>query len=479
MISAAVYIPALAGLLAAFTTPAKARKLLIGGAVLHAAACAALWLSRPAPGQWLMADAPALLFLSVSSLLFLLCAFYAKGYLQTLTERGHGHILSGVLTREPEPVFIAFMLLFLSSMSFVCLSRHLGTMWIALEATTVATAPLICFHRSPRSLEAAWKYLMLCSVGIAVALLGNFFVSASLPSPELRLWHDNLLRNAAALNPLWLKIAFVAAFIGYGTKMGLAPMHTWLPDAHSEAPSVISALLSGALLNCAFLALARISSVCMAAGLGAFVGAMFITFGAASVVVAAALMLRQHDYKRLLAYSSVENMGIIALAYGAGAPYAALLHAVNHSVTKALLFLSSGNILRVYKTKKMHEVANLGQTLPATAMLWGAGFLAILGMPPFGAFISKLLTIKALVGSGHYAVAGLFLFMLAAVFAVTAHAVLGMYRKGAQLPPAEEKPIFLLPPFLLGLAALALGLYLPHGFDAALKSAASALGGLP
>ncbi|HOX23250.1 MAG TPA: proton-conducting transporter membrane subunit, partial [Elusimicrobiales bacterium] len=459
MTSAAVWLPALAGVLAAFSGPRRARQLLLGCAMLHSILCLALWAQPGKPGPWLMADAAGLLFLSIASLLFLLGAVYAGGYLRTLPERGRSHIFAGLLTREPDPVFIAFMLLFLSSMSFVCLSRHIGIMWVALEATTVATAPLICFHRKPSSLEAAWKYLLLCSVGIALALLGNFFISAALPPGGVELWHDQLRIQAAALNPLWLKIAFIMAFVGYGTKMGLAPMHTWLPDAHSESPAVISALLSGALLNCAFLALARVSAVCASAGLGSFVGAVFMAFGLVSVVVAAALMLRQKDFKRLLAYSSVENMGITALAYGAGVPYVALLHALNHSLVKAPLFMLSGNILRFFKTKKMHEVSGLAGVLPVTGLLWAAGFLAILGMPPFGIFVSKLLTIKALVSGGRYAYAALFLFMLAVVFSVTGYSVLAMFRRKTEQPePQGEGAEFVLPPLLLLICSLALGL---------------------
>ena len=478
MISAVIWMPALAGLLAAFSGARRAREILLGASVLHTGLCFLLWLHPGKAGNWLSADAAGLIFLSIASLLFLVCSFYARAYLETIADRGKGHIMSGLLTREPDPVFIAFLLLFLSSMSFVCLSRHIGIMWVALEATTVATAPLICFNRTPRSLEAAWKYLLLCSVGIAVALLGNFFISAALPQGGLPLWHDTLRQNATLLNPLWLKIAFVMAFAGYGTKMGLAPMHTWLPDAHSEAPAVISALLSGALLNCAFLALARVSAVCTAAGLGGFVSAVFLAFGLASVVVAAALMLRQKDYKRLLAYSSVENMGIIAAAYGAGAPAAALLHAINHSLAKAPLFMLSGNILRAYKTKNMNEVTSLAAVLPATALLWVGGFLAILGMPPFGTFISKLLTIKALVSGGHFIYAGAFLFMIAAVFTVTAYSIMLMFRRGVgEAVPQRERLVFLLPPLLLGACSLALGIFLPEWLMSALNSAAAQLGG--
>ena len=478
MINILIFLPLVSGIVALFSGTSNARALLKTTAVLHLALTLLICAFRPAGGYWLSLDAAGLLFLLIASMLFCAVAFYACAYLELSANKREAHILAPVFGTEPQPVFIAFLLFFLASMGVVCAARHLGLLWVALEATTLATVPLICFHRTPQSLEAAWKYLMLCSVGIALALLGTFFLAEAAGKEQLPLLFDTLRANAGRLDPLWLKTAFAIAFIGYGTKMGLSPMHTWLPDAHSEAPAAVSALLSGALLNCAFLALLRINSICAAAGLGAFCAHIFLAFGLLSVVVAAALMLRQRDYKRLLAYSSVENMGIIAIGAGAGAPYAALLHAVNHSFTKASLFMLSGNILRKFKSKKIPDIKGLAAVLPKTAFLWTAGMIALLGLPPFGIFFSKLLVLKALLGSGHGVAAAVLLFMLAVVFAGVAYPVMEMLRPPQEeTAPSPERYSFILPPLLLGLCVLFLGLCIPAAVDNLIKSAVAALGG--
>ncbi len=216
---------------------------------------------------------------------------------------------------------------------------------VGVETTTLASAPLIYFHRHQRSLEATWKYLMICSVGIALALMGNILLSISMVGSDTRggtMLLADLLAAAPGMQPFWLKAAFIFLLVGYGTKMGLAPMHNWLPDAHSESPSLVSALLSGALLNCAFLGILRAHQICTAAGIADFSSDLLVFFGLLSMVMAAIFIVGQGDYKRLLAYSSVEHMGILALGVGigGGAAFGAMFHAVNHSLTKAGLFLT-------------------------------------------------------------------------------------------------------------------------------------------
>jgi hydrogenase-4 component F len=478
MISLLVIVPFACGLAALFSSTAVARLILRGTAIAHLALVAALCVLRPAPGAWLELDAAGLLFLAVTSILFCSAAFYVCAYLDISANRREAHILAPVFGTEPQPVFIAFLLFFLASMTLACSARHLGLLWVALEATTLATVPLICFHRTPGSLEAAWKYLMLCSVGIALALLGTFFLAEAAGKVGLPMLFDTLRDGAQKLDPLWLKAAFAAAFVGYGTKMGLAPMHTWLPDAHSESPAAVSALLSGALLNCAFLALLRVHAVCCAAGLAVFCAHAFLVFGFISVGVAAALMLRRRDYKRLLAYSSVENMGLAALGVGAGAPYAALLQALNHSFTKAALFMLSGNMLRRYKSRNFSDIKGLPSVLPKTAFLWAAGITALVGLPPFGIFFSKLLLLKALLASGHFYVCALVLFALAVVFAAVSSPVMEMLRPAQEeTGPAVERRSFILPPLILLCFVLLLGVCIPNALDALLKSAALAVGG--
>ena len=334
-----------------------------------------------------------------------------------------------MFTDAPEARFVGCLLLFLATMTLVAESRHLGLLWVGVEATTLASAPLIYFHRHHRSLEATWKYLLICSVGIALALQGNFFLAvAARGAPEVHLTIEHLLSGSRQLDPLWLKAAFLMFLVGYGTKMGLAPMHTWLPDAHSEAPSVISALLSGALLNCAFLGILRIHAIMGAAGLGGFSSQLLIGLGMLSMAVAAVFIIEQADFKRMLAYSSVEHMGILSLGAGLGgvAGMGSLLHMVNHSFTKAMLFLLAGNILAAYRTKSTRQVRGLLQTLPLTGPLWVAGFLAIAGSPPFGLFVSELIILKGALQGGHVWVAAAYLTALGVIFVGMARSVLQM-----------------------------------------------------
>jgi len=348
-------------------------------------------------------------------------------------------------------------------------------------------------------------------VGIAVALLGTYFVAAAVPrggGGVSSLTFERLLARAGQLDPRWLKAGFLLLVVGYGTKMGLAPLHAWLPDAHSEAPSVVSALLSGALLNCAFLAILRVVSVLSAAELGEFSRQTLLVFGLASMAVAAGLIIGQGDYKRMLAYSSVEHMGILAVGIGLGGTgdWGALFHAVNHSLVKAALFLLAGNLLAVYGTKKIPEVSGALRRVPVTGVLWIAGFFAILGAPPFGAFSSELAILRAAIGSGSWLVVVLYSVLLAAVFAgmigvlvrmaqgtpgsvqatVPAESVAAPAKRVAAAAeriavPAERAPgaeplLALLSPIGLLAASLALGLFVPDFLGRTLQQAMRLIG---
>jgi hydrogenase-4 component F len=363
------------------------------------------------------------------------------------------------------------------------MSRHFGLLWVAIEATTLASAPLIYFHRHQRSLEATWKYLLLCSVGIAVALLGTFFLAVAAKTTSgqpLPITFGALLSPDAHLNLPWLKAAFLLLLVGYGTKMGLAPMHTWLPDAHSEAPSLVSALLSGALLNCAFLGILRIQQVCVANGLATFGADALIAFGLMSMGVAAIFIVGQTDFKRMLAYSSVEHMGILILGVGLGGAglFGSLLQAVNHSLTKCLLFLVAGNILGVYASKSTSEVRGVLQTLPISGALWLMGFLALAGSPPFGIFISEMIILKAALDAGHPLVAALYLLLLAIIFISMASLVLRMVQGQSPRPAGlKEKWLSVAPSVILACLVLALGLYLPPFLNSTLHRAAALFGG--
>jgi hydrogenase-4 component F len=236
-------------------------------------------------GGWLALDAAGLLFLSITSGLFLMVSFMSWA-ISARRQTGTTDPEEGFLfDNAPEAVFIGCLLLFLAAMTLVTVSQHFGLLWVAIEATTLASAPLIYFHRHHRSLEATWKYLLICSVGIALALLANFFLAWRRRRPNGRKLSHGVVRArdaGAGLQVPWLKAACLLFFVGYGTKMGLAPLHTWLPDAHSEAPSAVSALLSGAVLNCAFLGLIRVQQVCVAAGLGGFGRDVWMALGLVS-----------------------------------------------------------------------------------------------------------------------------------------------------------------------------------------------------
>ncbi|MGO8766792.1 MAG: proton-conducting transporter membrane subunit [Limisphaerales bacterium] len=489
MIIALVLIPLLAGLLAfALPTPAARRAVLVTTALVHATLTVICWNVSPAPSLngWLALDAAGLLFLSITSGLFLIAAIYATGYLSQEANRHFTDPEEGLLfDNAPEAVFIGCLLLFLAAMTLVTVSQNFGLLWVAIEGTTLASAPLIYFHRHHRSLEATWKYLLICSVGIALALLANFFLGVAAANPggeNFPIVLSSLLAHAPELQAPWLKAACILFFVGYGTKMGLAPLHTWLPDAHSEAPSVVSALLSGAVLNCAFLGLLRVQQVCVAAGLASYTRDIWIALGITSLVVSAIFIIGQTDYKRLLAYSSVENMGILALGVGLGGAgaFGAMLHAVNHSLVKAMLFLLAGNIVARYQTKNISQVRGLLTVAPVTGVLWVGGFLAITGTPPFGPFLSKFTILKASLDGGHVWLTLVFLAMLGVIFVGMATAFLGMAQgEPEKLPaaPAPGRKWQILPPIILGLGVLWLGVNVPGTLSGLLWKIAHTLGG--
>jgi hydrogenase-4 component F len=504
MIILLIVLPACAAVAAFFLRSHGMRRvLLVTVAGLHAALVCWLWVQPaqfPPAGSWLAVDELGRVFLGITSALFLCVSLSTVGFLSRESGATRADSDEGFLfDNTPEALFTACLLGFLAAMTLVTASQHFGLLWVAIEATTLVSAPLIHYHRHHRSLEAAWKYLLICSVGIAVALLGTYFLAAAVRSgsPDATpLTFAGLVAHARQLDPRWLKAAFLLLLVGYGTKMGLAPMHTWLPDAHSEAPSVVSALLSGALLNCAFLAILRILSVCTAAGLGQFGRETLLVFGLVSMAVAAGLIIAQPDYKRMLAYSSVEHMGILAVGIGLGGvgDWAALLHAVNHSFTKAALFLVAGNILAVYGTKKSSDVGSLLRALPLTGVLWVAGLFAIVGAPPFGAFNSELTILRAAVDARSWAVVVLYSLLLAAVF-VGMISVLVRTAQGAgtaakivraakgpagasahAVGPIREPLLMVAAPAGLLLVTLALGFFIPGFLDTALRQAASLLG---
>lgn len=471
-------LPAAAGVITFFVRRVRFQlTALLASAVLHAGLTASLWLSAGdlSSGSFLGVDAPGLLFLSLTSIVFFAVSFYSIQYLS----RGTHDAPSGLYR------FVPNLLWFLSAMTLVTVSRNMALMWAAIEATTLASAPLIYFYRRRSALEAAWKYLLICSVGIAVALLGTFFLgvaASASPADSPGLSLTALINAGPRLPRLWVDVAFLLALVGYGTKMGLAPLHTWLPDAHSQAPSPVSALLSGALLNCAFLGILRFYQVCVAAGEGTFARSMLLVMGFVSIGVAAAFLVGQKDYKRLLAYSSVENMGIIAIGIGLGgsAIYGAMLHAVNHSLCKAGLFMLAGNVLHAFGTTSAQNVRGLARHSPMTGTMLVVAFLAIGGTPPFGPFVSEFTIFSATIRGGQLWLGALFLALLAVASLGMAGVILPMAQgtpANAVSPPRKEATLSIAPPFVLIVVILILGMYVPAALDDLLSRTAMLLGG--
>lgn len=448
---------------------------LVSVAVLHLALTAEAWIDPPAPvlDGWLALDALGLVVLTAVSLLFAIVAGYAVGYLRRENPRGGR-------------AFVSCLLAFLASASLVCVSHHLALLWVGMEATTLALAPLIFHRHDRRSLEAVWKYLVLSSVGIALALLGTFFLATAQvsagPGGEGRpLVLEDLMAGAARLHPAWLKAAFVFLLAGYGTKLGLAPLHTWKPDTYGEAPALVGALMAGGLTSAAFLGLARVTQVAVAAGQGPFVEPPLIAFGLASLAVAAAFMIGQTDVKRLLAYSSVEHAGLLVLGLGLGGvgAYGSVLHLVNNALVKGLLFLAVGNVVLATGTAAASSIGGLLKTLPASGLLLLLGLFAVTGSPPFGLFLSEFTILRAAFNGGHLWVAAVMLILLAVIFIGMAGMILEMVygHAPARDGPRRESGWMVAGPVVLACGVLALGVVIPRPLGALLSLAASALGG--
>ncbi len=488
MIWALIFLPVVSGGLAfLIKNDSLRRSLLLAASFIHLALIGIVFLRFDGLSQesWLGIDALSLLFLGITDILFLAASIYAVGYLRHKSESSDPKSISRVDSGlSAETVLTGCMLLFLGSMTLVMVSRHLGLLWVGIEATTLSSAPLIYFNRNQGSLEATWRYLLICSVGIALALLGNFFLAVATSvaaNEQMRLSLDQLTRHARYLDPTWLKAGFLLLLVGYGTKMGLVPMHTWLPDAHSEAPAMVSALLSGALLNCAFVGILRVLTILTAAGLGDFGRQQMLLFGMISMAVAALFLILQTDFKRMLAYSSIEHMGVLALGIGLGsaAGFGALFHALNHSLAKAALFLIAGNILIIYKTKKSENIVGISASHPLTAVLWAGGTLAILGSPPFGLFSSELMILKGIISNSQWWIAAGYLISLAVALSAISYKVFRMIFGAPTEPSLKkfDKPWMIIAPSILILCVLIIGIYLPQPLADLLTSASAAIVG--
>ncbi len=431
---------------------------------------------------WLVADALSALVALVTAFVGFTAALYSIGYLREdmkYQDAEHGAGLARV-----RRYYVLFNL-FVFTMLVVPLSNSLGILWIAIEGTTLASLFLVSFYGTRESLEAAWKYVIIGSVGLALALFGTvLFYRAAVQAfgENYALTWTAAAPVAARLDPSVLQLAFLFIVVGYGTKAGLAPMHTWLPDAHSEAPSPVSALLSGVLLNCAMYGILRFYSLSAPALGAAYVSHLLLGFGLVSLVIAALFIWRQQDYKRMLAYSSVEHMGLIAAGVAFGGAlglYAALLQLVNHALTKSLMFFASGNVLLKYETKDIDRVSGIAQVMPATGAMLLLGGLAITGSPPFGMFISEFSILRAGFENGNTPAAIALVVLLGLIFVAFLFYLNKMvFGKVAGDTTRGEVSRLGLAAMGLSLALiLALGIFIPSPLNDLLRQAAAVLGG--
>ena len=446
--------------------------------------CAAVWITFIVAIEGQILTPKGLFFVdALSNFIILLIAvigfassLYSVEYLRApTTERP---ISDGQIRQ-----YYAILHLFLFTMLLVPVSNNIGFLWIAIESTTLASAFLVGFYDDEVSVEAAWKYIILCSVGIAFALFGTILTyysgrSILLGSGDALQW-TRLMVVAEKLDPQVVKLAFIFILVGYGTKAGIVPLHSWLPDAHSQAPSPISALLSGVLLNSALYAILRFHLLVTRSIGGEFSGTLLIIFGLLSIVFAAPFMIAQRNFKRLLAYSSIEHVGIIIFGFGLGTPlglYGASLHMLNNALAKVLLFFTTGNIIHKYHTKLIPKISGLIKVMPFTGIVFILGIFAITGWPPFGLFISEF-TIASAAFSGTNIFAGI-LFVLFATLPF-----IGFIYYGSKMffgtprvnIPKEREHVVSLTIFVVILFTLTLlGIYIPSGLNTILHNIASA-----
>lgn len=424
---------------------------------------------------WFFIDPFNVFLVTLTAFVAFTTALFSRPYMRIEAEHGKLNAKRLRLYHSSYQIFIGAMLLALTT-------NNMGILWVAMEAATLATVLLVSLYRTPASLEAAWKYFILCGVGIALALFGTillyFAAEKVLGSGGNALLWTQLNEVKTQLEPTVMQLAFVFLLVGYGTKVGLAPLHSWLPDAHAEGPTPVSAVLSGLLLNVALYAVIR-SKVLVDGALGNdMAGGLMMGFGLFSVVLAVFLLKRQTDVKRMFAYSSIEHMGLVTFAFGMGGPvanFAALLHMTLHSLTKSAIFYAVGHATQKTGTQLMTDIRGLIKTNPTLG--WGLmlGTVAILGIPPFGVFASEFLIITTAMYEHPWATPFLLL-ALGVAFAAIFGKVQPMVFGETELPKLPYQPA-LTPVFLHLALVLMLGLYIPPYLAVWYRQAAQLLGG--
>ena len=405
--------------------------------------------------NWLATDVYSGLIAAICSVLFCAVSVYIFFWLPAAQK------FETAYSTMREHIFCSVLCLFLSTMSLVAFAGNFGLLWVAVEATTLASAPLIAYHRSPSAIEAMWKYLVICSVGIGLALFGTFMLGVAMRFSGSHAEGLGFLMIADlkhTLDPQWFKAAFLFCLAGYGLKMGLAPFHVWMPDAYGESCGPVAALLSGALVNCSFLGIIRVMNVAPDKLLP-FCREYLIGLGVISLAVAACFIIKQTDFRRMLAYSSVEHMGILAILWGLGSYDAAVLHVMGHSACKMLLFLTAGNILLAWGTAKSSEISGMFSCLPVTGFIWCVSILLICGAPPSPLFLTELLLIKR---SGPV-LGGIVLLLLFVIFCGMTSTALKMCMGKVEHAPvaaaAEKAERLILIPALLAILPVLAGIY--------------------
>ncbi|MCH4184859.1 MAG: hydrogenase 4 subunit F [Eggerthellaceae bacterium] len=415
-------------------------------------------------GLWFHMDALGSVFVALIGVIGCLTGIYSLAYVRHDADCGN-------MNSSQIKQYYSFFSLFIFTMLLVALSNNIIMMWAAIEATTLSTAFLVGTYNSKLSLEATWKYVIVCTAGVAFGLYGTVLVYANaadiMPDPTLAAFWTELLPYASQFDGFLIEIAFVFAVIGFGTKAGLFPMHTWLPDAHSEAPSPVSALLSGVLLKCAMLVIIRFYILTIQVDGTFFPQTLMLIVGALSVFVAALAVYSQEDLKRKLAYHSCENIGIVALCLGFGGPLgvaAALLHCVTHGFTKALLFCISGNVLMKYGTRDLRKIKGILRVAPVTGVLMAIGFIALAGFPPFAMFLSETLAFIAGIVDGYLWLVILFGLALTVVIAACVHVVTNAVMGDApkQVKKGDVGPLALIPEIIMVCVILWFGVAIPQ-----------------
>lgn len=469
-LAALLPLPLLIGLLAAAVPqPMGLARTVAGLAWAQMAIAVWFWAPRLAPGagaatiaHGLRIDAAGAFFVILTTLVTAAAMTQAVPFFEHELASAHAP------TRRQIGQFYAFSSLFLLAMYVVVCADNLGFLWIGMEATTLLSAPLVYYHRTGTSLEATWKYLIICSVAIALGFFGTALLyAASEANPVFAggsLSIEQLTVHARMLPVGLLRLGYVFVLLGYGTKAGLFPLHSWLPDAHSEAPAPTSAMMSGALLNCALVALWRIGGILHGAGETALVHVTLLPMGVATVVAAALFLLKQHDIKRMLAYSSMENVGLMAIAIAIGSQSGFALQAANHSLVKVALFLLAGSIIQQYGSKKIADIRGMLASRTAHGVLLFALLVAVAGTPPFGSFLSEWQILAAASDQRQYGIVIAVVAALAIAFiALSIHAVdMLLSPAGKATPqPRQVRPPAMVVALLAGSVALGIMLTPP------------------